>query len=142
MTQKKSIRKGGREGKAEGSKRPKTEPLVLNYEPLGDKTFFEGYRGDGEFFAAILSEPACPQTFRDLFGAVFFDEMMNRAGYLLSSPLLLPIIYPIVRDILDENGFGGTAEGLHEALIQAVEVLVPEETANRVREKLGLVNKK
>lgn len=138
MSQRKSTRKGGTKGKAGGSKQVEAKPLALNYKPMGDAKYFEEYRRDGEYFAAILAEPDCPDSFRGLFGAVFNEEMLCRAGRVLGFSKLLPVIYPIVRDVLDEDGYCGTAEGLHDALIQAVEVLVPKETAKRVRERLGL----
>jgi hypothetical protein len=106
---------------------------------MSDRGSFEAYRRDGEFFAAILAEPDCPASFRDLFAAAFTDELLCRAGRVLGFTTLLPITYPIVLDVLDVDGYCGTAKGIHDTLIQAVEVLVPSETAKRVRDKLGLV---
>ncbi|HYY93230.1 MAG TPA: hypothetical protein VE713_01835 [Pyrinomonadaceae bacterium] len=138
MSQKKTATKG----KAGGSKKADASPLTLNYSPRGEAKYFEEYRRDGEYFAALLAEPDCPDNFRSFFSAIFYDEMLSRATRILGSPDALPTIYPIVRDAMDADGAPATADGLHTALVLAAENLVPDEVTNRVRERLGLTGKK
>jgi hypothetical protein len=106
------------------------------YTPLeaGPKDV-EGYYTDGLFFAGILASKDCPKQFRDLFSAVFAD-MLGHASDTLRYPFVLPLMYAVVRDICDAQNYCGTAEGLHNALIYAVESFVPEELANAARASL------
>jgi hypothetical protein len=101
-----------------------------------DVVQFEQYGQDGRFFAAILADPACPEGFRSLFDAVWTDELLGRIMGKLGGPYLLPLVYPVVRDVLDASNLCGTAEGVYNTLIKAVEVLVPDEIADRAREAM------
>ncbi|HEX7318653.1 MAG TPA: hypothetical protein VF297_32390 [Pyrinomonadaceae bacterium] len=94
---------------------------------------FEQYQQDGRFFAAILADPACPEGFRRLFDAVWSDNLLGSITGQLGGPYLLPLVYPIVRDAMDASNLCGTAEGIYDTLIKAVEVLVPDEVADRAR---------
>jgi predicted GIY-YIG superfamily endonuclease len=106
------------------------------YEPLeSGPQEFEGYREDGLFFAGILASKDCPEQFRDLFSATFGD-MLGHASKTFSYSFVLPLMYAVVRDICDAQNYCGTAEGLHNALIYAVEAFVPEELANAARASL------
>lgn len=96
---------------------------------------FEDYRRSAAFFAHILASKGCPKEFRQLFDAVF-GQMIEVAAKHLDHPYLLPLTYPIVRDICDASNYCGTADGLHDALIKAVEVLVPDELADEAREAM------
>lgn len=134
MSERKSTKKDGMKGKAEGSEKSE---IVMRYKPWEvDAEQFETYRTDGAFFAAVLANPACPQAFRDLFAAAFSDDMIGRVAEKLGNPYLLPLTYPIVRDVMDASNLCGTAEGIHDTLIKAVETLVPAEIADRAREAL------
>jgi hypothetical protein len=95
----------------------------------------EDYYTDGLFFAGILRSKDCPKQFRDLFSAVFAD-MLGHASDTLGYTYVLPLMYPIVRDICDAQNSCGTAEGLHNALIYAVESMVPEKVAEAARAAL------
>jgi hypothetical protein len=96
---------------------------------------FKGYYSDGLFFAGILGSKDCPKQFRGLFSATFGD-MLGHAGSTLGFPYVLPLAYAIVRDICDAQNYCGTAEGLHNALIYAVEAFVPEKVADAARATL------
>jgi hypothetical protein len=96
---------------------------------------FDDYRRSAVFFAHILESQDCPKEFRKLFGAVF-GEMLEVAASKLDHPHLLPLVYPIARDICDASNYCGTAEGLHNALIYAVESMVPEGLAEEARAAL------
>jgi hypothetical protein len=50
---------------------------------------------------------------------------------------LLPLTYAIVRDVMDASNLCGTAEGIHDTLIHAVEALVPDEIADHAREVMN-----
>jgi hypothetical protein len=128
---KQTITKGGTKGKAEGSKTPIS--ISIHYEPQQDGDTFKDYQGEARFFAHILSSPDCPAEFRKLFDATFTESLLEPASDVLANPLLLPIIYPIVRDVLDGHNYSGTADGVFQALIHAVEVLVPRELADAAR---------
>jgi hypothetical protein len=52
----------------------------------------------------------------------------------MGGPYLLPLTYAIVRDVMDASSLCGTADGIHDTLIKAVETLVPDEIADRARE--------
>ena len=106
------------------------------YEPL--ETGHDGiekYHSDGLFFAGILRSPDCPKQFRDLFSATLAD-MLGHASDTLGYWYVLPIAYATVRDICDAQNYCGTAEGLHNALIYAVEAFVPEKVADAARAAL------
>jgi hypothetical protein len=115
--------------------------VPLSYTPLeSSPKEFEQYKGDGVFFAHLLANPATPKTFRDLFAAVFSDVLMGGVADELGQPNALPVIYPIVRDILDASNAGGAARGAYDSLILAVETLVPEEVSDAAREAKGGVS--
>jgi hypothetical protein len=162
----KRLPKGDREGKAEGSKgkrqaapKPSAEAVAyarqayaaalahfeatqgepgipVFYKTMeSDAKFFAEYQRDGRFFAGILASPDCPQQFRDLFAAVFGD-MCDAAHFTLGHQSVLPLSYAVVRDICDAQNYCGNADGLHDALIYATEVLVPDSIANASREAM------
>jgi hypothetical protein len=107
------------------------------YEPLeAGPQEFEDYHTSGLFFAHVLSAKGCPEQFRKLFGAIFAEDMLGPASNKLTWPGALPFMYAVVRDILDARGLCGTAEGLHDALIKAVEIMVPAEIADAARASL------
>lgn len=130
---KKTTTKKAAQGKPQGSKKP--VGISISYEPQQDATAFKDYQGEARFFAHILAHPDCPAEFRKLFDAVFTEELLDPAGDVLANPFLLPIIYPIVRDVLDGHNYCGTAEGIYHTLIHAVEVLVPVEISDAARKE-------
>ncbi|HEX8503706.1 MAG TPA: hypothetical protein VF659_24185 [Pyrinomonadaceae bacterium] len=108
--------------------------VCVRYEPWeSDAATFEHYQQDGRFFAAILADPACPENFRRLFGAVWRDDLLGSVIDKLGNPHLLPLTFAIVRDVMDASNLCGTAEGIYKTLITAVETLVPDEVADRAR---------
>jgi hypothetical protein len=110
--------------------------VLIRYQPCdAAASQFAQYEQDGRFFAEILANPACPETFRKLFSAVFCDEFAS--GVRFDHPRVLPILYPVFRDFLDANSGGGNAEGAHDTLIRAVEILVPDEVSDRAREVMN-----
>jgi hypothetical protein len=164
MNHKQSTKKGGSKGKAAGIRLSEAgafkvkavayaqkayDDALAHFEATDGKAgvpFFyvplenghdgiENYCRDGLFFAGILGSPDCPKQFRDLFGATFAD-MLGHARSTFVYPYVLPLMYAVVRDICDAQNYCGTAEGLHKALIYAVESMVPEEVAGGAREAL------
>jgi hypothetical protein len=108
--------------------------LLIHYKPWEvDAETFAQYQQDGRFFAAILANPACPEGFRKLFGAVWSDDLLGSIVDHFGNPHFLPLTYAIVRDMMDASNLCGTAEGIYDTLIKAVEALVPDEIADRAR---------
>ena len=135
MAKKKSITKTTTKGKAEGGKEKPTNATTLHYTPLESPKDFEQHKRDAQLFAHILASPDCPTHFRSLFGAVF-SEMLGVALDCFTWPQILPLTYPVVRDICDAQNFCGTAEGLSLALTHAVDTLVPEALAEEARKAM------
>jgi hypothetical protein len=109
--------------------------VTIFYKPWEvDAEQFEQYRQDGAFFSAIIATPDCPEGFRKLFDAVWSDDLLGRVVGHMGGPYLLPLTYAIVRDVMDASNLCGTAGGIHDTLIKAVEALVPDEIADRARE--------
>jgi hypothetical protein len=151
MTSKQSTKKGGTKGKAAAvayARKAYSDALAhfeamkgkpgvtLFYVPLESPSEqFDTYRNNGLFFAGILASKDCPKQFRDLFSAAF-DDMLGVASETLRYSYVLPLMYAIVRDICDAQNYCGTAEGLHNALIYAVESMVPEGLAEEARAAL------
>jgi hypothetical protein len=115
----------------------KTNAFAVMHSPWEvDAAQFAQYQQDGRFFAAILADPKCPEGFRRLFEAVWSDDLLGSVAHYLGGPHLLPLTYPVVRDVMDASNLCGTAEGIHDTLIKAVETLVPDEIADRALEKM------
>jgi hypothetical protein len=97
-----------------------------------------GWIHDAELFARTLAHPKCDEAFRNAFGAIYTEEMLQGSGVDWMTPEVLRVMFPLV--MLAGSGTNHVCDDskARDILILLQSEMVNEETQAEVRKPLGL----
>jgi hypothetical protein len=112
------------------------ETLALhapNLNPYG-----QDYTRRAIHYAAALSHPDTPKSFRDAFDAIYGDLLVSKTDW--THPSMIRRTYAAMRVYLDDDNYCGNAEGIDESLLRLMETLLPEHVQEEARQASSAQN--
>jgi hypothetical protein len=105
-------------------------------QPAPDRDTRSDYQRRADHYAAVLSHPDTPESFRMTFEVIYNDLLIDKTDW--QHPRMIRKTYAAMREYLDDNNYCGDGRAIDEVLLILIETQLPE----HVREAARLVGMK